>query len=243
MAWTLSACLREAMVPVRSACLDAGSLAAHAIEAVLASRRARRTAAIGNLAILAALVAGALPRAVADPVHLAGATSASLEALPMLLLLASSALGSVLLLAGGRDRGGVSAGPNSLEADTGRRPAIPDARQFCEANDDCRVAELMARMGHDLRTPLNAIIGFSDIMQRELLGPLGSDRYQIYAEHIRESGVTLLQAIEQSLAVTEKLAEGETRERGAVNAPEKPHDAAVAMHLGAARPGPALSAG
>ena len=35
-------------------------------------------------------------------------------------------------------------------------------------------------MSHELRTPLNAIIGFSEIMESGMFGPLGADRYQEY---------------------------------------------------------------
>jgi len=41
-----------------------------------------------------------------------------------------------------------------------------------------------------LRTPLNAIIGFSDMMRNAVFGPL-PERYQEYAELIREGGHTL----------------------------------------------------
>jgi two-component system cell cycle sensor histidine kinase PleC len=75
------------------------------------------------------------------------------------------------------------------------------------AADGPPMADVIARTCHDLRTPLNAIIGFSEIMQRELLGPLGTERYQSYAGHIRESGVSLLAAVERALALTESLAE------------------------------------
>jgi signal transduction histidine kinase len=67
------------------------------------------------------------------------------------------------------------------------------------------VAELMAQMSHELRTPLNAVIGFSEVMRRELHGPLGHARYQEYARHISESGGQLLQSSEQALAITEAL--------------------------------------
>ena len=43
-------------------------------------------------------------------------------------------------------------------------------------------------MSHELRTPLNAIIGFSEVMTREMFGPLGSPRYQEYARLIHEFG-------------------------------------------------------
>ncbi len=75
------------------------------------------------------------------------------------------------------------------------------------ASGEASVGELMARLCHDLRTPLTAIIGFSEIMETELLGPAGSERYQSYATHIRESGVNLLVAVETALALTQRLAE------------------------------------
>ena len=67
------------------------------------------------------------------------------------------------------------------------------------------LSELMAQMSHELRTPLNAVIGFSDVMLRELHGPLGNARYQEYAHHISESGGRLLKSSEEALAVTEAM--------------------------------------
>ena len=63
----------------------------------------------------------------------------------------------------------------------------------------------MAQMSHELRTPLNAVIGFSELMLRELHGPLGNARYQEYAHHISESGGRLLKSSEEALAVTEAM--------------------------------------
>lgn len=72
------------------------------------------------------------------------------------------------------------------------------------------IAGLMSQLSHELRTPLNAIIGFSDIMQRELLGPIGSDRYQGYAGNIRQSGYSLLKAVEDTMMLTRLLADRDT---------------------------------
>jgi PAS domain S-box-containing protein len=47
--------------------------------------------------------------------------------------------------------------------------------------------EFLANISHELRTPLNAILGFSEIMEGALLGPL-SERYQSYAADIHKSG-------------------------------------------------------
>jgi signal transduction histidine kinase len=54
-------------------------------------------------------------------------------------------------------------------------------------------------MSHELRTPLNAIIGFSEIMNAELLGPLGTHEYKQYAGDIHESGAHLLSLINDIL--------------------------------------------
>jgi two-component system cell cycle sensor histidine kinase PleC len=54
-------------------------------------------------------------------------------------------------------------------------------------------------MSHELRTPLNAIIGFSEMMQAELLGPLGNPRYVDYATSIHHSGRHLLDLINDVL--------------------------------------------
>jgi len=54
-------------------------------------------------------------------------------------------------------------------------------------------------MSHELRTPLNAIIGFSELMESGLFGPLGSDRYEEYASDIAGSGKYLLGVINDIL--------------------------------------------
>ena len=60
-------------------------------------------------------------------------------------------------------------------------------------------SEFLANISHELRTPLNAIIGFSEIMNEGLFGPLGSEKYQEYAEDIYESGSYLLGMINDVL--------------------------------------------
>jgi len=60
-------------------------------------------------------------------------------------------------------------------------------------------SEFLANISHELRTPLNAIIGFSEIMNESLFGPLGSDKYSEYARDIYESGTYLLGMINDVL--------------------------------------------
>ena len=60
-------------------------------------------------------------------------------------------------------------------------------------------SEFLANMSHELRTPLNAIIGFSELMQSALFGPLGSERYEEYVRDIHGSGNYLLGVINDIL--------------------------------------------
>jgi signal transduction histidine kinase len=62
--------------------------------------------------------------------------------------------------------------------------------------------EFLANMSHELRTPLNAVIGFAEIMQSEIFGPLGDARYTEYAADIRDSGQHLLNLINDLLDVS-----------------------------------------
>jgi two-component system cell cycle sensor histidine kinase PleC len=60
-------------------------------------------------------------------------------------------------------------------------------------------SEFLANMSHELRTPLNAIIGFSEMMQGQVFGPLGSERYADYCGQIKQSGDYLLGVISDVL--------------------------------------------
>jgi signal transduction histidine kinase len=60
-------------------------------------------------------------------------------------------------------------------------------------------SQFLANVSHELRTPLNAIIGFSEIMNGELMGALGSPIYKEYASDIHESGRHLLAIINDIL--------------------------------------------
>ena len=69
-------------------------------------------------------------------------------------------------------------------------------------------SKFLANMSHELRTPLNAIIGFSEIMESGMFGPLGADKYIEYARDIRESGEYLLDVIDDILDMSKIEAGG-----------------------------------
>ena len=86
-----------------------------------------------------------------------------------------------------------------LIAELEQAKAISDEsrRQAEEANT--AKSRFLATMSHELRTPLNAILGFSEIMQNEVLGPLPNDKYREYVGDINSSGSHLLNLINEIL--------------------------------------------
>ena len=62
--------------------------------------------------------------------------------------------------------------------------------------------QFLANMSHELRTPLNSIIGFSDLLQKEMFGPIGSERYTEFVQHIHSAGAHLLELINDILDVS-----------------------------------------
>ena len=71
-------------------------------------------------------------------------------------------------------------------------------------------SKFLANMSHELRTPLNAIIGFSEIMESGMFGPLGSDKYREYCTDIHQSGQYLLDVINDILDMS-KIEAGRIR--------------------------------
>ncbi len=89
----------------------------------------------------------------------------------------------------------------TVEDFTARKAAeesLQDAKRQAEEANKSK-SEFLARMSHDLRTPLNAILGFSEIIENEILGPVGVEAYKSYAGDIHDSGVHLLDLINDLL--------------------------------------------
>jgi two-component system cell cycle sensor histidine kinase PleC len=77
--------------------------------------------------------------------------------------------------------------------------AISDeARSRAEAANIAK-SRFLAQMSHELRTPLNAILGFSEVMNNEIFGPHAVPTYKEYCNDIHNSGVHLLNLINEIL--------------------------------------------
>src|SRR6266704_3272331 len=73
-----------------------------------------------------------------------------------------------------------------------------EARRHAEAANIAK-SRFLAQMSHELRTPLNAILGFSEVMKSEVFGPHSVPTYKEYAGDIHNSGVHLLNLINEIL--------------------------------------------
>jgi PAS domain S-box-containing protein len=83
---------------------------------------------------------------------------------------------------------------NNLEAQT---VALRQAEEAARAADHAK-SEFLANMSHELRTPLNAILGFSEIIDGALFGPINA-RYRAYAHDIHDAGSHLLTILNEIL--------------------------------------------
>jgi two-component system cell cycle sensor histidine kinase PleC len=99
----------------------------------------------------------------------------------------------------------------ALELQTGELADLAEkyAEEKTRAEDANQAkSKFLANMSHELRTPLNAIIGFSEIMESAMFGPLGAEKYTEYSRDIRESGEYLLDVINDILDMSKIEAGG-----------------------------------
>jgi cell cycle sensor histidine kinase DivJ len=93
---------------------------------------------------------------------------------------------------------GVLAGTRDISERKAQEAELLRARDEAESASRAK-SQFLANMSHELRTPLNAVIGFSEILNRELFGAMGEQRYRDYARLIHESGEHLLNVVNDIL--------------------------------------------
>jgi two-component system cell cycle sensor histidine kinase PleC len=162
--------------------------------------------AIAATAIIASSLQGALAATFAIPVLTYGivgsgewtSTEAIMTgllaiALPFFTYVASHLnKSSVMLLSFRSEKEGLI-----VELETAKSMSDEARRRAEEAN--LAKSRFLASMSHELRTPLNAILGFSEVMSKEVLGPIRNETYREYSRDIHDSGQHLLELINEIL--------------------------------------------
>jgi two-component system, cell cycle sensor histidine kinase PleC len=96
----------------------------------------------------------------------------------------------------------------TLEARAEKDALIGELEQAKSISDEARhraesanvaKSRFLAQMSHELRTPLNAILGFSEVMKSEIFGTHTVPVYKEYSADIHNSGVHLLNLINEIL--------------------------------------------
>ncbi len=85
-----------------------------------------------------------------------------------------------------------------IEALSEAKKRSDEARAAAEDASHAK-SQFLANMSHELRTPLNAIIGFSEVINRQVFGPLENEKYIQYTSDIHSSGHHLLALINDIL--------------------------------------------
>lgn len=78
-----------------------------------------------------------------------------------------------------------------------RNELLREATAARKAAEDAMAARtlLLATMAHELRSPLTAIVGFSNMMAKEVFGPVGHAKYLDYAQSIEMAGSHLSELV------------------------------------------------
>ncbi|MGU3540710.1 sensor histidine kinase [Methylobacterium sp. A54F] len=172
-----------------------------------------RSFALFSLVIAAAvatMLAASVPAAaVAALVPLSCATLALLAFSPdtNAMLLVAMALGAEVFFLGLARRLYTSA-VGTLQSRAEKDAMFGELEQAKANSDEARrraeeanlaKSRFLATMSHELRTPLNAILGFSEVMKNEVFGSHAAPSYREYSNDIHDSGMHLLNLINEIL--------------------------------------------
>lgn len=97
-------------------------------------------------------------------------------------------------------------------------------------------SRFLAVMSHELRTPLNAILGYSDLLEAEIAGPINAGQRQ-HLHRIQQSALHLLALINRLLSFSRIEAGKEEVELEPVNLAELARDAVALIEPQAVRQG------
>ena len=125
--------------------------------------------------------------------------------------------------------------------------AVDNARLLRRTEEARREAERASRaksqflavMSHELRTPLNAIVGYGDLLEGEVSGPI-NEKQRRHLGRIRESAWHLLSLIDEILSLSRIEAGREDVTLAEVDAVEMAEDAAAFVEPQAERKGLAM---
>ncbi|SIT18555.1 EAL domain-containing protein [Insolitispirillum peregrinum] len=87
---------------------------------------------------------------------------------------------------------------SDVSANKAQEQALLAARRHAEAADELKSRVLRA-LSHEMRQPLNTIVGFSDMIDNEVFGPLAHPHYKAYIKDICSASQHLSQLLENLL--------------------------------------------
>ncbi|MGD1869214.1 MAG: sensor histidine kinase [Neomegalonema sp.] len=76
-------------------------------------------------------------------------------------------------------------------------------RETASDASDAERSAFLAQMSQDLRGSLKSIVGYTDILRNELFGSIGNNRYREYARLAHDSGLHLLEQVDELIDLAE----------------------------------------
>lgn len=210
-------------------CQDCGTANVSVVQAVIL------LLAMAGTAIVTSTLPGALLATYAAPVAAFTALTANLRS-PVELAMVLTLFAGLLFFSVIERFMGKSTHANMLHqiekdqliAELATAKAFSDEARSRAEEANLAKSRFLASMSHELRTPLNAILGFSEVMAKEVLGPLDNPIYKEYANDINDSGKHLLDLINEILDLSRIEAGRQTISEEIVRLPEIAEDA---IHL------------